>query len=101
VLIQPVGYASYTNTCSSEQVFVIPLTSVHASLQLFPCEPDEFWEHIRSIIREEVARTAKEEPSASLKETKGLINLYAKSLKFALFSMFLYPQCMSGLKTAN
>ncbi len=39
---------------------------------LFRYEPDEFWEHILSIMREEVTRTAKEEPSASLTETKGL-----------------------------
>ncbi len=75
---------------------------MHALLQLFPYEPDEFWEHIRSIIREEVTRTAKEEPSASLTETKGLTyKPYLKSLKFALFSMFLDPQCISGLRTAN
>lgn len=39
---------------------------------LFPYEPEEFWEHIRLIIREEITRTSKEKSSGSLTETNGL-----------------------------
>ncbi len=39
---------------------------------LFPYEPDQFWEHMRAIIREEIAKTAKEKPQDAIYETKGL-----------------------------
>lgn len=39
---------------------------------LFPFEPDEFWRQIRLIVREEVARITKTNPSASPHETPGL-----------------------------
>ncbi|MCW3106880.1 MAG: helix-turn-helix protein [Segetibacter sp.] len=39
---------------------------------LFPYEPNEFWEHMRSIIRDEITKTAKEKPASSLTETQGL-----------------------------
>ena len=39
---------------------------------LFPFEPDEFWENMRSIIRDEIKKTTKEKPWASITETPGL-----------------------------
>ena len=39
---------------------------------LFPYEPEEFWEHMRSIIREEISKTKKEKPAVSVTETPGL-----------------------------
>ena len=39
---------------------------------LFPYEPDQFWEHMRFIIREEISKTAKRNPTADTFETKGL-----------------------------
>ena len=39
---------------------------------LFPFEPEEFWEHMRSIIREEITKTSKEKPAISPTETAGL-----------------------------
>jgi excisionase family DNA binding protein len=39
---------------------------------LFPYEPDEFWDHMRTIIREEIAKSIKEKPAVAIYETKGL-----------------------------
>ena len=39
---------------------------------LFPFEPDEFWENMRSIIRDEIKKTAKEKSVAPIAETPGL-----------------------------
>jgi hypothetical protein len=39
---------------------------------LFPYEPEQFSEQIRLIIREEIAKTKKEKPAASVTETPGL-----------------------------
>ncbi len=40
---------------------------------LIPFEPEEFWNHIRIIIREEVTRNHKEQPQmAGIMETPGL-----------------------------
>jgi excisionase family DNA binding protein len=39
---------------------------------LFPYEPEQFWEHIRLIIREEITKTKKEKPAAAVTETPGL-----------------------------
>jgi excisionase family DNA binding protein len=39
---------------------------------LLPYEPDEFWAHMRSIIREEITKTKKEKTVASVTETAGL-----------------------------
>lgn len=55
---------------------------------LFSYEPDEFWEHMWSIIREEVTRTSKEKPSASPTETKGLT--YKPLFKIAEICSFFH-----------
>jgi excisionase family DNA binding protein len=39
---------------------------------LFPYEPHEFWEHMRFIISEEIAKTAKEKLPVNPFETMGL-----------------------------
>jgi excisionase family DNA binding protein len=39
---------------------------------LFPYDPNEFWEHMREIIKEEIVKSAKEMPPAAVFETKGL-----------------------------
>lgn len=39
---------------------------------LFPCEPEQFWQQIRSIIREEVASKQNQPGAAPLYETPGL-----------------------------
>jgi len=39
---------------------------------LFPYEPEEFWEHIRLIIREEIIKSTKEKPLTAVTETQGL-----------------------------
>ena len=39
---------------------------------LFPYEPEEFWQHMRVIIREEITKTKKEKLVASVTETQGL-----------------------------
>ena len=39
---------------------------------LFPYEPEEFWERMRSIIREEITKTAKEHTAVQTQETHGL-----------------------------
>lgn len=39
---------------------------------LFPYEPEQFWEHMRSIIREEITKTSKEKPAVTSHETQGL-----------------------------
>lgn len=39
---------------------------------LFPYEPDQFWDHMRSIIREEITKKSKENPAAVSHETPGL-----------------------------
>jgi excisionase family DNA binding protein len=48
---------------------------------LFPYEPEEFWERMRLIVREEVTKTSKEQASASLREVDGLT--YKPLLKIA------------------
>lgn len=39
---------------------------------LFPYEPEQFWEHMRSLIREEINKTAKEKKAFTPEETAGL-----------------------------
>ena len=39
---------------------------------LFPYEPEQFWEHMRAIIREEMATITNEKPPDATYETKGL-----------------------------
>lgn len=39
---------------------------------LFPYEPTEYWQNIRQIIREEVAKIEKETPKENVLETPGL-----------------------------
>jgi hypothetical protein len=39
---------------------------------LFPYDPDQFWESIRKIIREEVSSVEKQRPSSPVYETPGL-----------------------------
>lgn len=41
---------------------------------LFPYDPEEYWQHVRQIIREEVSKIAKEKPAAEglVLETPGL-----------------------------
>ncbi|WP_018615682.1 helix-turn-helix domain-containing protein [Segetibacter koreensis] len=39
---------------------------------LFPYSQEEFWEHIRSIIREEISKIKKEKPSTPVSDTPGL-----------------------------
>jgi excisionase family DNA binding protein len=39
---------------------------------LFPYEPTEYWQNIRQIIREEVAKIEKEIPKGNVLETPGL-----------------------------
>ncbi len=39
---------------------------------LFPYEPEQFWEHLRLIIREEIIRTEKEKPASTTYQTSGL-----------------------------
>jgi excisionase family DNA binding protein len=39
---------------------------------LFPYEPDEFWEFMRTLIREEVSKTVNEKQKALVTETPGL-----------------------------
>ena len=39
---------------------------------LFPYEPTEYWQNIRQIIREEVAKIEKEVPKGNVLETPGL-----------------------------
>lgn len=39
---------------------------------LFPYEPTEYWQNIRQIIREEVAKIEKEVPKGNILETPGL-----------------------------
>jgi excisionase family DNA binding protein len=39
---------------------------------LFPYEPQEFWQSIRQIIREEVSNAEKQKPTAASFETTGL-----------------------------
>jgi excisionase family DNA binding protein len=48
---------------------------------LFPYEPHEFWEHMRSIIRDEILKTAQGRPADSITETQGLT--YKPLLKIA------------------
>ncbi len=48
---------------------------------LFPYEPEQFWEHMRSIIREEVTKTANGKSPAMPPETTGLT--YKPLLKIA------------------
>jgi hypothetical protein len=69
---------------------------------LFPFEPDEFWENMRCIIRDEIKKTAKEKPIASGTETPGLI--YKPLFKIAEVCsvlMLLGLQFMNGLRMAN
>jgi excisionase family DNA binding protein len=47
--------------------------NVHAvTPMLFPFEPEEFWQSLRKIIREEVQTISKQGPSATSFETPGL-----------------------------
>lgn len=39
---------------------------------LIPFEPEDFWAQMRVIIREEVAKSQKDQPLANLMETPGL-----------------------------
>lgn len=43
---------------------------------LFPYDPEQYWQNVRQIIREEVSKIAKEKPAAegSVLETPGLTN---------------------------
>ncbi len=55
---------------------------------LFPYEPVQFWENIRSIIREEITKTSKEKPVVKLQETPGLT--YKPLLKIAEVCTFFH-----------
>ena len=39
---------------------------------LFPYEPEQFWKHMRSLIREEITKTAREKKTVTPEETPGL-----------------------------
>ncbi|MDH7462174.1 helix-turn-helix domain-containing protein [Chitinophagaceae bacterium 26-R-25] len=39
---------------------------------LFPYQPEQFWQSLRQIIREEVVKAEKERPSATTFETPGM-----------------------------
>ncbi|MEJ7736999.1 MAG: helix-turn-helix domain-containing protein [Chitinophagaceae bacterium] len=39
---------------------------------LFPFEPDEFWEQLRLVIREEIVKTAKGKSTSTAYQTSGL-----------------------------
>lgn len=52
-----------------------------ATPMLFPYEPDQFWENMRSIIREEITKTSKQKPVDTSFETSGLT--YKPLLKIA------------------
>lgn len=55
---------------------------------LFPYEPEQFWENMRSIIREEITKTSKEKPTAWPNETQGLT--YKPLLKIAEVCTFFH-----------
>jgi excisionase family DNA binding protein len=47
-------------------------SGVPATPMLFPYEPEQFWQSIRQIIREEVSNTKKPAPQPLMHETPGL-----------------------------
>jgi excisionase family DNA binding protein len=55
---------------------------------LFPYEPEQFWEHMRSIIREEITKTSKEGTAVQTQETQGLT--YKPLLKIAEVCTFFH-----------
>lgn len=55
---------------------------------LFPYEPNEFWEHMREIIREEISKKTKEEQTATAFQTPGLT--YKPLLKVAEVCSFFH-----------
>jgi excisionase family DNA binding protein len=55
---------------------------------LFPYDPDQFWECLRSIIREEITRISKEKTHAVSTETPGLT--YKPLLKTAEVCTFFH-----------
>jgi excisionase family DNA binding protein len=55
---------------------------------LFPYEPEQFWENMRSIIREEITKTSKQKPNEAPNETQGLT--YKPLLKIAEVCTFFH-----------
>ena len=55
---------------------------------LFPYEPEQFWDHMRSIIREEITKTSKEGAAVPSHETPGLT--YKPLLKIAEVCAFFH-----------
>jgi len=47
-------------------------SSSHATPMLFPYEPEQFWQSIRQIIREEVTKAEKQPPDSPSWQTTGL-----------------------------
>lgn len=54
---------------------------------LFPYDPDQFWERIREIIREEIIKATREKPKTPEHETEGLT--YKPLLKITEVCTFL------------
>jgi hypothetical protein len=44
----------------------------HVTPMQFPYEPEQYWQSIRQIIREEIANAEKKKPAHSLYETPGM-----------------------------
>lgn len=55
---------------------------------LFPYEPEQFWEHMRSLIREEITKIAKEKKVVTPEETPGLT--YKPLLKISEVCSFFH-----------
>lgn len=61
----------------------------HATPMLFPYEPEQFWQSIRQIIREEVTKAEKQRPYSPSWQTTGLTYkpLYKIAEVCALFNV--------------
>lgn len=61
----------------------------HATPMLFPYEPEQFWQSIRQIIREEVTKAEKQRPESPTWQTTGLTYkpLYKIAEVCALFNV--------------
>lgn len=75
----------------------------HATPMLFPYEPEQFWQSIRQIIREEVTKAEKQRPDSPSWQTTGLSYkpLYKIAEVCALLNVTKPTLSATGSDTAN